>query len=130
VALECSFSALSSLDLADPLAIEALRDRCVAMLLDPTLWAWAIGLNLAFAVIGALVGTWRGRWLAGFVWGLALGPVGWVVAALLPRRDVARRGADCAGQHAPPSGRAILERPPAGRSHEQHETSRTPPPSS
>jgi hypothetical protein len=51
-------------------------------LLDPQLWAWAIGITVACAAVGALIGVTRGRWLAGLIWGAALGPIGWVVIAL------------------------------------------------
>ncbi|MGA9342558.1 MAG: hypothetical protein WBV61_09545 [Rhodanobacteraceae bacterium] len=82
MALECSFSALASVDQTDPAAVQQLLDQCVATLLDPTLWAWAIGLNLACGVIGALLGWRKHRWVAGLVWGLALGPIGWLVIVL------------------------------------------------
>ncbi len=39
-------------------------------------------LWLIFAVIGALIGRSKGRVLAGFLWGLFLGPLGWLIVAL------------------------------------------------
>lgn len=84
MALECNFAALSKLDASDPVAIADLLDRCTAMLLDPVLWSWLIGITVASGVVGALIGWIKGRWLAGLVWGLVLGPIGWLVVALLP----------------------------------------------
>ncbi|MGA8278605.1 MAG: hypothetical protein WB784_10460 [Rhodanobacteraceae bacterium] len=107
VELECSLSALAHVDQTDPAAIQRLLDQCVATLLDPTLWAWAVGLNVACALIGALIGWRKGRWVAGFMWGLALGPVGWLVIALAkpagaPQPDgIARRQAESPSRRPP-----------------------------
>ena len=62
--------------------MQALLQACVDTLLDPALWEWALVLTLICAVIGALIGCVKGRWLAGFIWGAALGPIGWIVIAL------------------------------------------------
>ena len=87
MALECDFATLASVDLADPFAVQELLDACTAILFDPAIWLWAIGLTLAFGAIGALIGWWRdGRWLAGLAWGLVLGPLGWLVIAFGPSR--------------------------------------------
>lgn len=80
--LTCSLQALTNLDQSDPEAVQALLQSCVGVLLDPTLWLWAIGLTVACAVVGALIGVAKGRWLAGLAWGALLGPIGWVVIAL------------------------------------------------
>jgi hypothetical protein len=82
VALECTFSALADVDQTDPEAIQALLQQCTSALLDPTMWEWALGLTLACALIGALIGWAKGRWLAGMLWGAALGPIGWLVIIL------------------------------------------------
>lgn len=82
MALECSFSALTNLGQTDPDAIQALLQSCTGMLLDPTIWAWAIGITIACALVGAFIGLAKGRWVAGLVWGAALGPIGWLVIAL------------------------------------------------
>lgn len=46
-------------------------------------WAELFWWNLAFVVVGALIGWWRGRLIEGLVWSLVLGPFGWLV--VLPR---------------------------------------------
>ncbi|HEY6543829.1 MAG TPA: hypothetical protein VIZ64_02925 [Dokdonella sp.] len=80
--LECSLGALSALDQTDPVAVRALLDACMRMLFDPTLLKWLFGITLGCAVIGAIIGNAKGRWLAGLLWGAALGPVGWLVIVL------------------------------------------------
>jgi hypothetical protein len=82
MALECSFDALANVDQTDPDALQALLQACNSVLLDPQLWAWAIGLTVVCAAVGAIIGVAKGRWLAGLIWGAALGPIGWVVIAL------------------------------------------------
>jgi hypothetical protein len=85
MALECTFDSLSKVDQTDPEAVQALLHSCVDTLLNPSLWGWAIVLTLICATIGALIGRSKGRWLAGFVWGAALGPIGWIVIAVSKR---------------------------------------------
>jgi ribosomal protein L32 len=82
MALECTLASLDKIDQTDPDAIQALLRQCVDSLLDPVLWEWALGLTLICALIGAAIGWVKGRWLAGLIWGAALGPIGWVVIAL------------------------------------------------
>lgn len=82
MALECTFGALANLDQTDPDAVAALLNACTATLLDPLVWAWALGITLGCALVGALIGLAKGRWLAGMLWGAALGPIGWVIVAL------------------------------------------------
>jgi len=48
-------------------------------------WAALFWWSVAFIVVGALVGWWRGRTLEGIVWAAVLGPVGWIVVWLRPR---------------------------------------------
>ncbi|MGA9422242.1 MAG: hypothetical protein WBW61_07750 [Rhodanobacteraceae bacterium] len=108
-------SALANVDQTDPAAVQRLLDQCVATLLDPTLWAWAVGVNLACAVIGGLIGWRKDRWVAGFIWGLALGPIGWLVIALA-KPSAPRRSAGDAGRNddaqAPPAGSFVRREPP------------------
>jgi hypothetical protein len=47
------------------------------------------------AGIGGLIGRWRGRPGSGVVWGLLLGPVGWIVTAML--KDMRPKCPDCGG---------------------------------
>ena len=79
MALECSIAAFNALDQGDPDAVQALLQACTAMLFDPLLWAWAFAITLACAVVGAVIGYAKGRWLAGLLWGAVLGPIGWLV---------------------------------------------------
>jgi ribosomal protein L40E len=76
MALECTFTSLTKVDQTDPEAVQAL-------------WEWALLLTLGCAAVGALIGWPKGRWLAGFVWGAALGPIGWIVIAF------AKPGREC-----------------------------------
>lgn len=82
MALECTLDSLGKVDQTDPAAMQALLQQCISTLLDPVLWEWALLLTLICGVIGAVIGWVKGRWLAGFVWGAALGPIGWIVIAL------------------------------------------------
>lgn len=79
MALECSLGALANLDQSDPEAVQALLDACVHVALSPTVWAWALGITFVCALVGAFIGMAKGRWLAGLIWGAALGPIGWLV---------------------------------------------------
>ncbi|MBX3688958.1 hypothetical protein [Dokdonella sp.] len=87
MALECSLSALAALDRDDLDAVQALLDACTKALLEPSLWYWALGLTVACALVGALLGMTKGRWLWGLLWGLALGPIGWIVVMLSASRQ-------------------------------------------
>ncbi|RUL78312.1 hypothetical protein [Dyella choica] len=48
-------------------------------------WAALFWWNLVFVAVGALLGWWRGKLLAGVIWALVLGPIGWVVVLLTPK---------------------------------------------
>lgn len=85
----CTLAALARVDQSDPEAVQALLDACVATLLDPALWVWAVGVTIACAAMGALIGWKKGRWLAGLLWGAALGPIGWIVVASMASNRVA-----------------------------------------
>lgn len=80
---ECTFTALAQLDRNDIDAVQQMLDGCVAMLLSPDLWIWAIVVSALFAVIAGIIGWQRGRPWAGVFWGLVLGPIGCIVAARL-----------------------------------------------
>jgi ribosomal protein L40E len=80
--LQCSFSGLAALDQSNPEAVQALLRICMGMLFDPTLLKWLVGITLGCAVVGAIIGHAKGRWLAGLLWGAALGPIGWLVIIL------------------------------------------------
>ena len=82
MAQACTYSALTGLDTGDIEAVRAMLDGCLAVLLDPLLWKWAIALTIACGLIGAALGWIKGRPLAGLIWGLALGPIGWIVILL------------------------------------------------
>ena len=66
----------------DPETVGAKTFECAAPLFDPVLWEWILGLTLVCALVGAMIGWAKGRWIAGMVWGAALGPIGWLVMAL------------------------------------------------
>ncbi len=99
MALECTYASLSAVDQTDPEAVQALLQSCVRALLDPSLWEWAIFLTLVCAAIGALIGRSKGRWLAGFIWGAALGPIGWIVIAVAKREP--RECPECGRKNSP-----------------------------
>lgn len=55
-------------------------------LLNMVPWAAMFWWNLLFVAVGILLGWWRGRLLESLVWTCALGPIGWIVILLKPRR--------------------------------------------
>lgn len=80
--LECSISGLSRIDTSDVDALMRMNEACLNMLLDPALWAWAIGFTLVCIGVGALIGWSKGRMTAGIIWAAVLGPIGWIIVAL------------------------------------------------
>jgi hypothetical protein len=48
-------------------------------------WITLLWWNVAFVVVGALLGWWRGRLLDGIVWSAVLGPFGWAVVLMRPK---------------------------------------------
>jgi hypothetical protein len=48
-------------------------------------WVALLWWSVAFVVVGALLGWWRGRTVEGIVWAAALGPIGWIVILARPR---------------------------------------------
>jgi|SRR5690606_8500489 len=80
--LACSFDALAALDQSDPEAVHAMLRICLDMLFDRTVLTWLFGITLGCALVGAIIGHAKGRWLAGLLWGAALGPIGWLIVML------------------------------------------------
>jgi hypothetical protein len=76
--------AMQGVDLDAPDAF--LRIFMNLMALIP--WAALLWWNLAFVAVGALLGWWRGKLLAGVIWALALGPIGWIIVLLPSRKSV------------------------------------------
>lgn len=58
-------------------------------LLNMVPWVAMFWWSLLFVAVGALLGWWRGRLLEGIVWSWLLGPIGWIVLLLRPRRKPA-----------------------------------------
>jgi hypothetical protein len=54
-------------------------------LLNMVPWVAIFWWNVAFMVVGALLGWWRGRLVEGVVWAWVLGPIGWVVILMRAR---------------------------------------------
>ena len=82
----CDVATLTqALQSADPDAQMQALDACFALLTNPALWYWAIGLTLAFALVGALIGKYKNAVVRDTLLGLAFGPIGWVISLLLPR---------------------------------------------
>jgi ribosomal protein L40E len=73
---------LMALDASDVDAVRVVLDECLMALIDPALWLWVTGLTLICGLVGMAIGWAKGRVLAGLVWGLALGPIGWIIVAL------------------------------------------------
>lgn len=48
-------------------------------------WVSLFWWSVLFVVVGALLGWWRGRTVAGIVWALAFGPIGWIIVLLTPK---------------------------------------------
>ena len=80
--LDDCIQAYANIDPADPDATRAAMQTCARVLLDPLVWEWALGITVVCALVGLVIGYARGRWLAGLVWGAALGPIGWAVVLL------------------------------------------------
>jgi hypothetical protein len=59
---------------------------CSDSVFDPTLWYWLIGFTIVCAVVGALIGKYKNAVVRDTVLGLALGPIGWLISLLLPKR--------------------------------------------
>lgn len=81
-AMQCTLGGLAQLDTADLDAVMRMNEACVAMLLDPVLWGWMLGITAVCILGGAVIGWIKGRTLAGIVWAAVLGPIGWIIVAL------------------------------------------------
>lgn len=79
---ECNLSGLARLDTADVDALMRMNEACLAVLLDPGLWAWMLGITAICVMGGAIIGWIKGRVVAGIVWAAVLGPIGWIIVAL------------------------------------------------
>ena len=58
------------------------------------LFIWAI-----MALVGYLIGKSKSRPTAGFIWGLLLGPIGWLIIAIGP--DMGPKCPECKGDVVP-----------------------------
>lgn len=83
MAMNCDFSALENIDLADPEQANALLQQCTAALTDPSLWLWAIAFTVVCAAVGALIGKYKNSIARDALLGAALGPIGWVISLCL-----------------------------------------------
>lgn len=82
----CDVATLTqALQSGDPDQQMQALDACSAVLTDPTLWYWLIGLTLFCALVGALIGKYKHAVVRDMLLGLALGPIGWGISLLLPR---------------------------------------------
>jgi len=49
-------------------------------------WAAMFWWSVAFVVVGAVLGWFRGRTVEGIVWAAAFGPIDWIVVLMKPLR--------------------------------------------
>lgn len=94
--MACDFTALANLDATDPEQANALLQQCTATLTDPTLWIWGLVLTFLCALVGAWIGKYKNAVVRDAVLGAALGPIGWIVSLLLPKRTVSKNCPACA----------------------------------
>ena len=59
--------------------------QIVLNLLNLMPWAAMFWWSVAFVVVGAVLGWFRGRTVEGIVWAAALGPIGWIVILIRPK---------------------------------------------
>jgi hypothetical protein len=93
--MACDFSALDQIDTSDPEQANALLQQCTAALLSPDLWAWAIGLTIVGAVVGAWIGRKKNTVVRDALLGAALGPIGWIISWRMPRKPVVKNCPRC-----------------------------------
>ena len=82
--MACDFSALANVDADDPDQALALMQQCEAVLTDPDLWLWAIGLTVVGAIVGGLLGRRKKTVVRDTLLGATLGPIGWIISLVLP----------------------------------------------
>ena len=99
--MACDFSALDQIDTSDPEQAQALLQECTKALLSPELWAWAIGLTVVGALVGAWIGKKKNAVARDTLLGAALGPIGWIISAYLPARKPIKKCSSCGTQIAP-----------------------------
>ena len=58
--------------------------RIFLNLLNLMPWAAMFWWSVAFVVVGAVLGWFRGRTVEGIVWAAVFGPIGWVVVLMKP----------------------------------------------
>ncbi len=93
--MACDLSALDQIDTSDPGQLDSLMQECTSAIFSPELWAWAIGLTVAGAIVGAWIGRKRNSMLRDALLGAALGPVGWVISLRLAKRPAERKCPGC-----------------------------------
>jgi hypothetical protein len=81
--MACDFGALANVDPADPDSGAELMQQCMAVVFDPVLWAWAVGLTVVGGLGGMLIGKYTGAMRRDVILGIALGPFGWIVSGIL-----------------------------------------------
>ena len=59
--------------------------QIVLNLLNLMPWAAMFWWSVAFVVVGAVLGWFRGRTVEGIVWAATLGPIGWIVILIRPK---------------------------------------------
>jgi hypothetical protein len=84
--MACDFSALDQIDTSDPTQLDSLMQECTSALLSPELWAWAIGITIVGAIVGAWIGRKKNSMVRDALLGAALGPVGWIISMRLAAR--------------------------------------------
>ena len=93
--MACDFSALDQIDTSDPEQANALLQECTKKLLSPDLWAWAIGITVVGAIVGAWIG-WKRKTIArDALLGAALGPIGWMMSLKMTPPKPPRKCPSC-----------------------------------
>lgn len=91
--MSCDWLALLHIEsVSDP--AEAL-DTLTVCASDPQLWIWGILGTVACAVVGALIGKYKNAVMRDTVLGAALGPIGWIISAFLPKQKPAAKCPAC-----------------------------------
>jgi hypothetical protein len=93
--MACDFSALDQIDTSDPAQLDSLMQECTSALLSPELWAWAIGITIVGAIVGAWIGRKRKSMVRDALLGAALGPIGWAISLRLANRPAPKKCSGC-----------------------------------